>query len=285
MKTFFFFFKSELKRLLCKRNLAIYFLLLLFTMGFLQNGIFEFNNVQTKKEKFQEVEDRKIQLYFNYRVYGLLGFRLFFLPHPMSVFFNNSTPISDMTAFIDSGERLRIYNSLQGAGIFKTRQNSLTDFSGSLIFLAGLISVLFGLEAAAYREYLRILATYAGKKTVLPYILLSRAVLLVILFVSIIGAGVLLAAVNGVYIPLDKHLPVFTMQVCLTALFFLVLGSVFGSCKNKVAGFIYALVCWSIFVFVIPTAIATATAARANLITPVYEYEIEKLKIVTDFEI
>ena len=91
MHTFKAFFILEFKRFFGKRNGVIILLLLLLSLLFIQNGINEYKNILSHKEKFQETEETKVSSYISYRVYGAYGFRMLFVPAPITIFFNKST--------------------------------------------------------------------------------------------------------------------------------------------------------------------------------------------------
>ncbi len=61
---------------------------------FVQVGIHHYRTIIDNKEKFLETERLKTDLYINYALYAVYGFRLQFVPSPLSVLFVNSTVIS-----------------------------------------------------------------------------------------------------------------------------------------------------------------------------------------------
>ena len=143
---------------------------------------------------------------------------------------------------------------------------------------------MYGFEALFYRFYLRSLTSYCGKKGTFAFILLARAILLFLLFLFISVCAFLLIRVNGIPIALDKYMILFVLLLFVEALFFLCLGSVFGSWKRKIPGAVVALSVWFVFLFVLPGILELITENKADVMTPVYKYEYEKLKIVTGFE-
>jgi len=284
MRRFRSFFKFELKNFLIKRNLWLFGVILAITLVYVQLGVNGYNKELKNKAIFQDVELKKAQQHFNYRVYGLYGLRYIFLPHSMSILALNSSTIQDMVAFIDSGERLQIYKPLQGKAVFEAAKSLFTDFSGIIFFIAALFSLAYGFEGLFYRFYLRGLSSYVGKKGTFAFILLSRSILLFLLFLFISVCAFLLIRLNGIPIPLDKYTILFVLLLYGQALFFLCLGSVFGSWKRKIAGAVVALSVWFVFLFVLPGILELITENKADVMTPIYKYENEKLKIVTDFE-
>jgi hypothetical protein len=284
MRTFKTFFILEFKRFFGKRNGTIILLLLLLSLIFIQNGISEYNNILTQKEKFQELEKTRVSRYFNYRVYGTYGFRMLFVPAPITVFFNKSGVITDMTSFIDSGERLNIYTPLQGRNVFNLKKWGLSDFSGIIMFFASLMALFYGYETLNNDEYLKFLSTVTHARKVFISLLLSRIILIVLLFLIITSAGFLLLVINGLYVPLNKYMLSFLLLILLISIFFFVLGTAFSTVRSKITGLTTILSIWFILLFIIPTIINSYIANKADFITPLYRMEMEKFKILSDFE-
>ncbi|MCP5108276.1 MAG: hypothetical protein GY950_33125, partial [bacterium] len=280
MLSFRAFLNYEAKSFFSVRNTVIVVLLLFLGLGFIQYGVNVYKDNLEKKSVFQDSENERVKQFFNYRVYGLYGFRLLAEPHPMAIFFINSTSIPGMTAYCDSGERLRIYKSLQGGAVFEVRKNWFTDFSGIILFFLGLLVLLYGYEAFVHCEFIRFLAPLMGKTRLFLSVLAARAILVLLLLVFLTGCAVLLIRLNGIYFPMDKYIVIYALVTYLTAVFLLVTGSIFGSWKNKILGLSCAIITWFICLFIIPTALNIIVASKADNITPVYLQEIEKLKIV-----
>ncbi|MCU0288920.1 MAG: hypothetical protein MUF15_21310 [Acidobacteria bacterium] len=113
MKTFKSIFTMETQRLLNNKNIGLLFLFSLLCFYFVQTGIGIYKSIIENKEKFQDIEQLKVKQYISYSQYGSYGFRVLFIPSPLSIFFVNSSVISELTANVDSGERLNIYNSFK----------------------------------------------------------------------------------------------------------------------------------------------------------------------------
>ena len=88
MKTVYSVFLLELRRVFSKRNIVILIVLMLLCLYFVQKGIQTYRSIFDQKEKFLETEWLKTELYFSYALYGAYGFRLLFVPSPLSVLFH-----------------------------------------------------------------------------------------------------------------------------------------------------------------------------------------------------
>jgi len=284
MHTFKAFFILEFKRFFGKRNGMLILMLFLLSLLFIQNGINEYKNILDHKEKFQEIEESKVSSYISYRVYGAYGFRMLFVPAPITIFFNKSGVISDMTSYVDSGERLIIYNSLKGKNVFNLKKWGLTDFSGIILFFASLLALFYGYETLSNAEYFKFLSTLASPGKVFFSLLVSRIILMLLLFMFITAGCLLLFMLNNLHVPLDKYILYFLLLVFLISIFFFVMGTAFSTIKSKIIGLSSLLSIWFILLFIVPTVINSYIANQADVITPIYRMEMDKFKILSDFE-
>jgi hypothetical protein len=252
--------------------------------AFIQLGIAEYKDLLRKKDKFQAFEKEKIKTFINYRIYGIYGYRTTFFPEKFSIWFSDSFVVPDMNSFVDSGERLKIYLPLKGKNIFDLRKTGYTDFSGILLYFGSLLALFYGLDTFRSRGYLKFLSSIAGKTQVFASLVVSRVLLMWLLFLSVISSGLLLMVINGVYIPVDKFLSVFTLMVFFTSLFFFLLGAIFSTTKSRKTGIAVLLSGWFILLFIIPTAVNMYVKAKSATITTVHQLEMEKLKIFMNFE-
>ncbi|MCP5103535.1 MAG: hypothetical protein GY950_09160, partial [bacterium] len=198
MNVFRVFLRLELKRFLGKRNIVIFLLFLIVSLYFLLEGINRFQRFQTNKETFKQIEKMKIKQYVMYTQYGSYGFRLMFVPSPLSIFFNNSGNFSGLISNIDSGERLNIYHPFKGKTLFSEKNGALMDFSGSLLLLGSLFALYFGYGALHHKKYLKFLSGFYGYKKISLSIIGSRILLLLLLLLPVAGSSWGLLKVNGI---------------------------------------------------------------------------------------
>ena len=284
MHTFRSIFKFEAREFLDKQNLIVFGLLLALALGMTQYGVYKFKQSLAQKKVFQQVEEKKVEYFFNYRIMGLHGFRLMLLPNPMGIFFINSVPVSDITALVDAVDRLNLYKSVKGEKLFGVTKDWFTDFSSITLFFGGLLGLLYGLIPFLYREHLRFLSSLINEGKLFWYVFLSRAILLSLLFFFVTACAVGLVLVNGILLPIDQYLLIFFLKIFLTTLFFFALGTVFSTCRKMIFGIAISLICWLASLLLVPTVLNIIIEMTAKKITPVYQLEIEKLKIVMDFE-
>ena len=80
-------------------------LIMVFALISIQTGSNQYKQMLKQTGLFKKSEKQKVDKYVNNRLYGIYGVRIIILPSPISVFFNQSAVMPDITAFIDSGER------------------------------------------------------------------------------------------------------------------------------------------------------------------------------------
>jgi len=278
------FLKFELRQLILRGPvLAILFLLVL-ALGFTQLGVSDLKNSQAQKAVFQDFESKKVDQFFNYKIYSSYGFRLIFQSDPFSVFFFNSVTVPDLNAYADGGERLNIYKAIYGKNVFEMRQNWFTDYSGVMQLIGGLFALFYGYIFQTSAEYLRMLSSIGSKKEIFRSILFARMKTLFLVLLFVTACSFLLVLLNGVIIPIDIYALTSLFSSFLLLSFFFSVGFFFGLLKSKIAGVTSALMVWAIVIFIIPTVINIIISNKASEILPIYQLEIEKLKIYMDFE-
>jgi hypothetical protein len=279
-------FLKELKRMFRPRNVAILSVLFALCIGFLLLGLSEKNHIEQGKDIFKTFEAEKTGQYQTITQYGTYGFRIFFLPEPVNSLFFNTCGYPDIASFVDSGERLKIYHSLKGQNLFKSKVKKwgITDFFGVLIVLWSLSVLLFGYETCRSRKYLKMLTSLSSKTTVYISLALSRALFLIMVYLALIGCTVLVFLLSGITFPFHSPMIVFLFITLLALIFLLFLGFLLGMIKSPFKGVPLVLALWALLVYLIPTAINLYIDGKANDIISVYDMEMEKLRIIMAVE-
>ncbi|MCP5107291.1 MAG: hypothetical protein GY950_28145, partial [bacterium] len=286
MRTFKATYIMELQRLLNKKTIGLFLLFALLSLYFVQMGINNYKSTIENKKNFQDIERIKVKEYINYAQYGTYGFRLLFIPSPLSVYFVNSSVISELTSNVDSGERLNIYNSFKGKTLFAGKSGGFKDFSGIMLLLGSLLVLYFGYEAMIHKDYLRFMAGFADYKKFFLSIVLSRVLILMLFFALNGGISLILLKLNDIPLSGNQmgHLLIYLGILLLTQVFFFALGTIAGSFKSRFAGFVTIVAAWFVLVFLVPGVVSALTAYKADNIISNYQLELEKLKIIMGFE-
>lgn len=276
----------EAQRLLNIKTVGVLLLFSILGLHFVQMGINNYKSIIESKEKFRDIERLKVKQYINYAQYGAYGFRLLFIPRPISIYFVNSSAISELTANVDTGERLNIYNSFKGKTLFAEKAGGFKDFSGIMLLMGSLLVLYFGYESMTHKDYLRYMTGFADLKKLFLSIVFSRVLIVTLTFFFIGGLSLLLLAINGFRLTGNEmsHWLAFMGVLVLLSVFFFTLGTIAGTFKSRFNGFVTLIFLWFIFVFLIPWVVNAFTAHKADNIVSNYQLELEKLKILMGFE-
>ena len=286
MKPFGYFFILELKRFLSRKNVILLLLFFILSLYLVNSGANRFASISESKEKFQKIEQLKVKQYINYNQYGKYGFRLLFIPSPLSILFDSSGVFSELTANIDSGEVLRIYNSCKGKTLYDRKTVGFKDFSGVILLLGSLFALYFGYESFRSKEYLKFLSSLLNYKAVFFSVFISRIVLIFLYFLFITGSALLVLKFNRISLSENEyfHLLLYLVVMFLMLFFFFLSGTIIGSFKSKASGMVAIISLWFVFVFFIPGIVESIVYKKADNIMSDFHLELEKLKTLMKFE-
>ncbi len=279
--------KLEIKRNINKIYITGLIIFVLLSVLILQVGITKYKNEIKRQAEFVSVEKRKVERYINYTQYGLYGFRVLLIPSPLIAFFNNSTTLSDLQAFIDSGVRLNFSRPEIGENMFKRPTGGSLDFSWYILIIGSMIILTWGFFSYRNKEYIRFLMNFANVKSVYLGIILARILLIVISLSITLCVGSVQFYINGIKLSHKdiSSLFVFLLVAIITMVFVLVVGSLMGTVKGKIKGILMAGSFWLIAVFLWPEVLTLVFSEMATLnMKSRYKHEIEKINILMEFE-
>lgn len=284
MKAISAIFLFEFKRAVAKRSILLLLLPIVFSLIFIQIGVAHYKDALASKQTFQEIERSKMSQYISYSQYSSYGFRILFVPSPYSIFAINSGVTNDMVSQVDTTERLKVDNPLIGKNLFNLRKTGFNNFSGIILFFGSLLSILYGYLIISNIEYSKFHACiYGSKRYILP-VIFARIFLLALLLLSLFTLCLITIALNGIPAPINSHLFTFYLITLILNIFFFLMGTIFSSSKSRIGSTIASFITWFLFIFIVPALIESYIAGKANFITATYKIEIEKFKIITNFE-
>jgi len=276
----------EIDRLFDWRKLLILLLFYLLAVYFIQSGIGQYKDSLEEKKRFQEFEKIKVENFQYYAQYGTYGFRLFYIPGLMSALFSNAGIITtNLNAFIDAGERMKIYESFKGKNAFIGYTSIFLNLNGILFVFGSLLALFYGLETYKYNEFLKFLVNIKdSRKKVFWFAFLSRLLFLLGFCLVIALTAWILFMING-FTGIDiGQLIIYYLVSFLMLGFFLFAGMVAGLLKTKQASMIAIFAVWLLFVFIIPAAVGKIVYNHAESIVSTYEMEHEKFKLMMEIE-
>ncbi len=279
------FFGANLSRFLCKRNVIILLMFLLFVGYFGQDGTAKYKQALSNKDKFNDFEAQKVKQFVHYGQYGTYGFRLLLFPHYLSSLLSDGGIIdTDLHAFIDSGERLKLYRPMKGKYAFSVANEFMT-FTGFILLFGSLFWAMYGLDSTKDKEFLKFLATIAGSdKKICTYMFVSRVILLVLFCLLLAVISIILFLINGITLADPGQLIIYFLSLFLVLVFFLLIGMIAGTIESRFNSITVLVGLWIILVFLAPWGIRKGVSSKADAITPLYELEMEKLEYVMALE-
>jgi ABC-type transport system involved in multi-copper enzyme maturation permease subunit len=153
-----------------------------------------------------------------------------------------------------------------------------------VIFLGGLIFLFYGYDCLRNRKYLRHLDSLFPRSPVFRLLVISRVIIIFLIFLVIMLCSALLIMLNGISFPFHQAMLNYLLTVFLCLFFFFALGIAIGKIKSHTAGIPVVIGSWLLLVFILPTAVNLVIAGKANNIPSLYELEMEKLRIIMNFE-
>jgi len=286
MKNFPSFFLLEVKRFFCKRNIVVLLIFLAIALYFVQDGIHQYKRILENEANFKKIERIKVNQYSYYNQYGSFGFRLLFVPSPISAYFVNSGAFSELVSHIDAGEILRIYDSFKGRALFTEKARGGKDFAGILLLFGSLFVLWFGYETFTRKEYIRFLSGFTDYKVIYRNFILSKVVMVSLFSLIVVLIPLILFKLNNISLK-DKevnHIFAFMVVLIFMMIFFLMIGIILGTLKSKFNALVSLILVWFCFVFLFPGIISKVTAEKAENVTSSYKLETEKLKLLMEFE-
>jgi len=278
MKQFFYYFHYEFKRSIRGLNIILAVLFTLMAMYFVNNGANKYNDIINENENFKQIEKMKMEKTQHYTQMGESGFRVIYIPPPLTVFFYNSGAFANQNAVIDVGERLYMDTSLKGRDLFNEKQGNNRDFCG-LFFLFGILLVLFyGFESLPSIDYLKHLNSELGFNRVFFSLLFARFAVIGLFFILVTVLGVLLALLKGIALTGSDYLFLlaFLGMFLLISIVLLATGLIVSRIRDKRIGVSVLFVIWIFLVYILPIGTDRAATDSAKSIKSNFQMELEK---------
>lgn len=288
MTSFSAFFIMEWQQFRRKRNVIILFILWPSLLLFVINGIHQHKNFVQREQKFVEIEALNMQKFSNYDVYGDEGISVQYCPGPTGIFFVSFGISPDLIGKVDSIVNIGIFDNYKGKSLFRGLFTGIWSFTGILFVFGSLISLFWASEVLSSKKYLKFLSSLTSKAKAFLLVVFSRMLLLAIILVLISLSAFILLLIYKVNIPAAdlSNLLKYFLSTLFFLFFFFLCGLIIGGIRSrtKSGGVLVILFTWIIFVFVIPGITQKISENRAFCSIKDYQTEIEKFKIVADFE-
>jgi len=269
-------FAFECKRRLGMRDVIIFFITAVIFFFSAQHGKNKYLNTIENITVFQEAERAKVNQYLLYRQYGAFGIQLLFVPSPYSSLFNDYA-FNGLHASVNIAERLNIFKSVKGQGFFIARSGFMT-FCGIILIFGVFAALLYGYDATKSKEYLKLLSSISGSKKVFWAVMLSRVIILNLVFLVLEGIPLLSLLIDDINL-FRPPLIYITVVNSLLLTFFFALGSVIGSLKKLTRGIVFGAV-YFLSVGFIPFLADIGGEINAAAMDPLLKFDLSNLKTI-----
>lgn len=272
----------ELKRFFRKRNILVFAVLWSLLLLLVQVGVTNYQSSLNSKLTIMEIEKTKVKNYIHYTQYAAYGVRVMLIPTPMSVLFDNSRVFDQLSATIDSSERLNIYNGLKGKNLFP-EPGGFMDFSGLLLLFGSLMALMYGMDIFNRRDYLRYLVDEHGFRKTFSAVILVRSLLLNLLLPAAAAAALLPVWLNGLSLPAGGFFGVISAPAPVI-IFFLLCGALTGLSPHTSTRITLTAAIFFTAIFLFPWMVNKIARINAAGLSVINHIEIKKLKEITLFE-
>ena len=286
MKNFSAFFILAVKSFFTKRNMILAVLFVGMALYFVYNGAALYKETINNKNKFVEIEKKIVEHFPNYLLYGTTGFRIIFVPSPLSVFFYNSGLFSDLTCSLDVEEQLNLNMSLKGKDLFKEKKVNYSDFAGLYFLFGSLACLLYGFETWRDRDFIKMVASHTGVQRVRFPLLLSRFLVLSLFFMAVMALGIIIVLVKGIMLRGTDTIVLlgYLLAWILASGTLFWLGSIIGKLNNKTIGIVAVFITWIAMFFILPTAVKKLTYEKAKSMPINSQSDLDKWDLLMHFE-
>ena len=269
-----------------KKNLTVFLLIVLATFFFIYSGVHDFQREMNEKKHFQGYEKEKVSHYQNYAQYGAFGYRLFFQPSHLVVFFTNSNFLYDLESNVDTSEIIKVYHLFKGRKVFESR-GYYKDFSGFIFLVASLFMMYMGMVAIKNLEYMKFNLMFTSFKKLVITSTIVRILLLSMFFISLMVLGYWSTQVERLRFSPEEISQY--VHYCLFALVFLVFFYLLGMVlavflKFRKICYLWMFILWFVFIFLIPEFGRMYLFNQSGTLPSNESVNLEKLKALMAYE-
>jgi ABC-type transport system involved in multi-copper enzyme maturation permease subunit len=269
------------------RNIIILAVILILCLYTVHKGIIEYKGNIVNSENFREIEASSFKKIRNYAFYSDLGVRVLLVQDPAGIFFSYPAWMSELSGKVNSIIALEIFSNNKRQKIVNKYSPFRMRFSGIIFYIGTFAILLFGFDTIRHKEYLKYLSSVGTPGRTFAPLISARIMLFIFSFLLVIGCSLVLAMIEGIDLTsIDfSTLSGYLLSSILMLLMFFVCGTATGSIRSNLVGFIVLFTTWISLVFVIPGIIDSALDENNRDALSSYKLDLEKLRIVNEFEI
>jgi hypothetical protein len=274
------FFKLELKRLVSKRNIFIFFTVFLITAIFILFGISRYKALLESKTVFQNTEKVKVGQYKIYPQYGGFGIRLLSVHPPISALFSHSAD-SLLLANVNTAEALKIFNPRKGKYALDSDSGYYMTFCGVIYLLGIIIALSYGFFVK--KGLLKYQANFTGCMKGFLLFVISKITVIVSVYFLLSTLSALIFLLSGLKVELLIMMLWFTVG-CFVLIFFFLIGFCLSFLKNKTIGILFLGIAYFFSVVALPGIFFKYNQFNVTQLDEYFDFELANIRIYQQAE-
>lgn len=213
---------------------------------------YRYNDTARSIYEYREAQRKQVLEYKSYEEYLREGHDIVLLPAPVSIYFNGFSGAAPPAAHIGGSPGVEIKRGgVTGSRFSRNTPGADEGVSGIILFFGSLVAMVYGLFTFRDREFYAMLAVPGSRLKIFVSVFGARA-LIVASFMAIIAVmSLLTAALSGM--PLTGLLIgqslVFFGAGTLLLVFFMSIGMLFSSIREKSGQFVMVGLVWLLLMF------------------------------------
>jgi hypothetical protein len=271
---------NDFVQIATKRKLFIFFTALFIGFLFLQYGSCKYQSIKEGKTLFQETEKLKVNSYSRISQYGGYGVRLMFLPAKSSILSDKFNYSVEST--VNSAHLLDLFKSTKGQN-FYYKNIPFMNFSGVLLLLFSLLSLLFGIDITAKLDYLKLKSAFGFQQAFLLSVFSRMIFIIAIFFLFIVLSFLLLLISSGANL-FESFSLYLALTLILVCFFYFFVGLFAGTIITKINRWTFIGVVYFTGMLFIPWIGNIINNINLERMQSIHRYELDNFKIYMDLE-
>jgi len=286
LSVFYAFFCQGSRWFMGIRNLSMWFIILLVVLFFVNDNIVEFKSGPEKEQEFKKIQEEYFENIHKYEPYSLEGVKFLLIPSPAVVLFGNTVIPPDVVLKVNAIVTVQLNNNLKGKSLVSNLYFGRLDFSLIVLLGFSLLAMGYGHEVIQALEYLKCLSGIASHANIFLSVVLVRFILLAAGFLVLSGCVLVFLNIRGVVLTGGDYTGVLgsLVSALFMLLVFYMIGVFCGTLRSPVISILAMLGAWFTLTFLIPGTIVSLTGKKFPEVTRDFQTELDKFKIVKEFE-
>ena len=275
------------KRYFSKRHIAVLLVILSILVYFLSSGIQDYFSAIKSTRDLSSLENEIYNSIHDYELYSVIGVRMALIPTPDCSFFTHSSVFKNLNGRFNTTFQLTIETDLPSKSISPSKISVPIDFSRFILIFLTVLALYYGREPPREQEFLKLLSSINNPVKTRVILSLSSIILIVLTLACFFMISILVLFIYNIPLSAVDYPGIsnYFLVTLLLVIFFYSIGEISGHIRWKpsIKNAVIALI-WFVLVWIVPSAINLNIDQEFRKLNSEYHAELEKLKIVTNFE-